>query len=147
MKPYFKELLGIFNAKRVEYLVIGAHAVIFYTVPRYTKDHDVWVNPTEENARKVFESLAEFGAPLDGVTWEDFAVANNVFQMGITTERIDIITSTAGMNFPDCWGRRVDFIYDNTQVHFIGKDDLIANKKKVGRPQDLLDVEKLQQSK
>lgn len=144
MKPYFKELLGIFNNRQVEYLVIGAHAVIFYTVPRYTKDHDVWVNPTEENAHKVYDALIEFGAPLEGVTPEDFTVPNNVYQMGVTTERIDVIASIAGLDFNECWSRRVDFDYDGVMVHFIAKEDLILNKKKAGRPQDLLDVDKLE---
>ena len=147
MMSYFKELLQIFNAEGVEYLLVGAHAVMHYTEPRYTKDHDAWVNPTQENARKVHRSLALFGVPLSDAKWEDFAVEGAVYQIGTTLERIDVITQVTGLSFPDCWKRRVDFPYEGILVHILGKQDLIANKKAVGRGQDLLDVEKLEQSR
>lgn len=143
MRPYFKELLRIFNAEGVEYLIIGAHAVMFYTEPRFTKDHDVWVNPTEENAKKVYRSLAEFGVPLSDASWEDFAVEATVYQIGMLIERIDVLTGPSGMNFAECWARRVDVIHEDISVHILGMEDLIANKKQCGRPQDLLDVDKL----
>ena len=133
MKPYFKELLGIFNAREVEYLVVGSYAVIFYTVPRFTKDSDVWVNPTEENARRVFEALQEYGGSLAGISWSDFTIPGNVYQMGVTMERIDVITQMEGAVFSDCWSRRIDFLYDGQLVHFLEKADLIANIKAVGR--------------
>ncbi|MEN6625102.1 MAG: hypothetical protein ABFD69_02620 [Candidatus Sumerlaeia bacterium] len=143
MKPYFKELLHIFNEHGVEYLVIGAHAVMHYTEPRFTKDHDVWVNPTEENAKKVFASLAEFGVPLSDATWEDFAVEGTVYQIGTSAERIDVLTKPSGLKFTDCWVRREDVVHGELRIHVIGKGDLIENKRLCGRPQDLLDLEKI----
>src|SRR5438105_15191625 len=67
----FKELLKSFNAHQVKYLIVGAYAVMKYTEPRYTKDLDIWVEPIDENASRVSKTLAEFGAPMSGVTAED----------------------------------------------------------------------------
>lgn len=145
MMSYFKELLQIFNEAAVEYMIVGAHAVMYYSEPRFTKDHDVWVNPTEDNARKVFLALAQFGVPLSDVKWEDFAIQGTVYQIGVTYERIDLITEVTGLSFPECWRRRADFLHGGIPVHVLDKQDLIANKKAVGRAQDLLDVEKLEQ--
>jgi hypothetical protein len=144
MMPYFKELLQIFNAEEIEYLVVGAHAVMHYTEPRFTKDHDVWVNPTEENAQKVYRSLAQFGVPLTDASWEDFAVEGTVYQIGTSVERIDVITRLTGLRFDECWAHRVSFEYDGIPIHILGKEDLIANKKLCGRPMDLIDVDKLE---
>jgi hypothetical protein len=124
-------------------LIIGGHAVMYYTEPRFTKDHDVWVNPTEENAKKVYRSLAEFGVPLNDANWEDFAIDGTVYQIGTSMERIDVLTGPSGMRFDECWSRRVDVVHEDISVHILGIEDLIANKKQVGRPQDLLDIEKI----
>lgn len=122
MRPYFKELLRIFNAEGVEYLIIDAYAVMYYTEPRFTKDHDVWVDPTEENAKKVYRSLAEFGVPLTDATLEDFAVEGTVYQIGTSMERIDVLTGPSGMNFSECWTRRTDIIHEGIFVHILGSD-------------------------
>jgi hypothetical protein len=64
---HFKDLLSALNRCGAKYLVVGGYAVMLYTEPRYTKDLDVWVEPTAENANRVFRALAEFGAPLAGI--------------------------------------------------------------------------------
>jgi hypothetical protein len=118
-----------------------------YTEPRFTNGHDVRVNPTEENARKVFRALARFGVPMSDATADDFAVKGTVYQIGVTVERIDVITDIGDFSFSECWERGVDFTYGDVPVHILSKRDLIANKKALGRGQDLLDAEKLEQSK
>ena len=71
MHSDFEELLSIFNAHEIEYLIVGGHAVMLYTEPRYTKDLDLWVEASKENAAKVFHALAAFGAPLNGLSPDD----------------------------------------------------------------------------
>ena len=68
LNPDFRDLLSAFFAAEVRFLVVGAHAVSFHAVPRYTKDIDLWIEPTPENARRTWTALAQFGAPLEGVT-------------------------------------------------------------------------------
>ena len=68
MNSDFEELLSIFNENGVRFLIVGGHAVMFYTEPRYAKDLDVWIGSSAENAARVYRSLLKFGAPLAGVT-------------------------------------------------------------------------------
>ena len=66
------DLLSVFHAHGVRFLVVGGHAVNIYTEPRYTNDLDLLVSGDEVNGHAVYRALAEFGAPLIGVTPEDF---------------------------------------------------------------------------
>ncbi|MCI0560748.1 MAG: nucleotidyltransferase [Nitrososphaera sp.] len=143
MNSDFKDLLKLFNDYHVRYLVIGGYAVIQYTEPRYTKDLDVWVSTERENARAVFEALREFGAPLAGMTEEDFTQEGHVYQLGVAPVRIDILMSVTGLTFEEAWGNRVEVDFEGILVMFISKQDLITIKLATGRPQDLIDVKKL----
>src|SRR5512134_1050543 len=97
--PDFKDLFATFNAAGVEYIVVGAHAVMVYTEPRYTKDLDVWVRPIDENAERVLAALAAFGAPTADVSVSDFAAEGTIFQIGVAPNRIDVITTVDGVVF------------------------------------------------
>jgi hypothetical protein len=72
MKSDQRDLLLAFNEQQVKYLVVGGYALGRYTEPRVTKDLDVFVEISEENAQRVFVALAKYGAPLDGLTPKDF---------------------------------------------------------------------------
>lgn len=142
--PDFKELLSIFNAEHVEYLVAGAHAVIYHTEPRYTKDLDIWVNPTPANAARVHRALSRFGAPLREVTVADFCDPETIYQIGVAPNRIDIIAGVDGVTFAEAWADRVETTYAGVPIPLMGKASLIKAKRAAGRPQDLLDLDKLQ---
>jgi hypothetical protein len=81
--PDFRDLLSELSSEGAEFLVVGAHAVMFYTVPRYTKDLDLWVRPTLENAERVHRALVRFGAPMSDLTAADLARPGTIFQIGI----------------------------------------------------------------
>lgn len=142
--PDFKELLSIFNDEHVEYLVAGAHAVIYHTEPRYTKDLDLWINPTPENAARVHQALARFGAPLRGIAVEDFADPETIYQMGVAPNRIDVIAGVDGVTFVEAWADRVETTYEGVPIPLMGRGSLIKAKRAAGRPQDLLDLDRLQ---
>ena len=80
-----------------------------YTEPRFTKELDVWIRNSPDNAVKAYASLAAFGAPLenDGLTPEDFASDGMVYQMGVAPVRIDVLTRISGVRFDDAWQNRV----------------------------------------
>ncbi len=141
----FSELLQSFNAAKVRYLVVGAYAVAYHSDPRFTQDFDVWVEPTAENAARVWRALEEFGAPLEGVSRADFARQEMVFQMGVEPNRIDIIMGIDGVAFPTAWRSRVSTTFGGIPVHVLSKSDLMRNKRASGRPQDLLDLQRLRQ--
>lgn len=142
----FKDLLRLFNDYRVKYLIIGGYAVIKYAEPRYTKDLDVWIRADQDNATAVFQALREFGAPLAGMTVDDFAHEGYFYQMGVPPVRVDILMSIPGLAFDEAWTRRVEAEFDGVPVLFISRADLIASKLASGRPQDLIDADSLKQS-
>jgi len=140
----FKELFCAFNEENVEYLVVGAHAYIFYAEPRYTKDLDIWVNPTEANARRVLRALAKFGAPLADVSPADLTNPEMVLQIGVEPNRFDILMGITGVDFEPAWTNRSPSTYDGIPINILGKVDLIRNKRACGRPKDMIDIERLE---
>lgn len=143
MNSDFKDLLRTFNEHKVRYLVVGGYAVMKYTEPRYTKDLDVWVEASSENARAVFAALRDFGAPLVNITAADFAREGCIYQMGRPPARVDVLTSVDGVRFADAWPNRVATDFGGIPAHLISRQDLLANKRAVGRPQDQIDVNNL----
>jgi hypothetical protein len=149
MYPDFKELLSTLNAHRVKYLVVGAYAVSIHAQPRATKDLDILVKPDAENAKAVFAALAQFGAPLHGLTPVDFTEPGPFFRMGHAPVGIDILTAIPGIDFDAAWNRRLDEVIDPTSgltASFISADDLIASKLAAARPQDLADVDAIRKA-
>ena len=137
------DILRVFSRYKVEYLIIGGYAVTFHAEPRFTKDLDIFVRASQENAPRVFQALRAFGAPLSGLTEQDFAQEGYFYQMGSPPVRIDILMSIAGVNFEDAWQRKVETHLGDITTFFISLEDLIAAKTAAGRPQDLLDVQSL----
>ena len=112
MHSDFKELLSTLNAHRVKYLVVGAYAVSIYAQPRATKDLDILVKADAENAKAVFAALAQFGAPLEGLTVADFAEPGPFFRMGREPVGVDVLTAIPGVEFDAAWQRRVEDVVD-----------------------------------
>ncbi len=149
MYPDFKELLSILNAHRVKYLIVGAYAVSIHAQPRATKDLDILVKADAGNAEAVFEALAEFGAPLQGLTAADFAEQGSFFRMGREPVGVDILTAILGIDFDSAWHRRVEDIVDavsGLKATFISCEDLVAAKRASGRPQDLADIDAIRKA-
>lgn len=143
MHPDFKDLLCAFNAHRVEYLVVGAHALAAHGHVRATKDMDVWVRPQLENARRVADALRAFGAALHGTAVEDLSTPDFVLQIGVAPIRIDVLTSITGVEFEEAWPARLLATFDEEPVAVLSRQHLIQNKTATGRAQDVADVERL----
>lgn len=140
----FKDLLSAFNEHGVEFLVVGAHALAAHGHVRATKDLDVWVRPESSNAQRVMKALRSFGAPTHDLRESDFASPGVTFQIGIEPVRIDIITAVDGLDFDAAWQNRVAAEYGEVPAFVLSKQDLIANKRASGRPQDLADIAALE---
>jgi hypothetical protein len=140
MSSDFAELLRLFNDSNVRYLIVGGYAVMLYSEPRYTKDLDIWIDASAENSVKVFGALAEFGAPLSGLSADDFAHEGFFYQIGLPPSRIDIVMSIDGVKFEEAWPNRTKAEIGGQQCWFIGRKDLITNKRASGRHIDLHDV-------
>jgi len=140
----YKDMLSAFNDEKVDYMIVGAYAVAAHGVVRATGDIDLWIRSSPDNARRAWRALAIFGAPLSGFKEADLAVHGTVFQIGVAPSRIDILTSIDGVEFPDAWNDRIEVEVEGIRVNVIGRSHLIANKKAVGRPQDLADIARLE---
>lgn len=141
--PDYEDLFKTLNTHGIKYLVVGAHAVIHYTEPRYTKDVDVWVIPEMNHSHKVFSALKDFGAPLKDITLEDFQNKSMILQIGVAPVRIDILLDVPGVSFQKAWENRKKTKYGGTPIHILSLEDLMKTKKKAARPQDFLDLQKL----
>lgn len=142
----FKELLESFNARRVEYVIVGAYALAHHGVPRFTGDLDVLVRPTPDNARRILTALNAFGFESAGFTVDDFTTPERVVQLGVPPVRVDILTTISGVSWESADAGKVAADYGGTPVYFLGRAELVANKRACGRARDLADLEALGES-
>ena len=140
----FTDLLKIFNANNVKYLVIGGYAIVQYAEPRFTKNLDLWVSTAISNASSVYKSLVDFGAPLTDLSEKDFAEEGYFYQMGGSPVRVDILMGIPGLQFEDVRKNRVVVDFDGVMVKFISRKDFNKAKRAAGRPQDLIDADLLE---
>jgi hypothetical protein len=140
MNRDFVEMLSALGAARVDFMIVGAHALAAHGVPRATGDLDIWVRPAPLNARRVLEALRAFGAPLFDLTADDLAGPDTVFQIGVPPSRVDILTGISGVTFEEAWPNRMEIAVAGLSVAVIGRDDFVRNKRSAGRPKDLADI-------
>ena len=141
----FKEFAALLNSNGVKYLVVGGYALAAYGHPRYTGDLDFWIGTAADNADKVLLALDQFGFKSLGIRKQDLTEPNQVIQLGFPPVRIDLLTSIDGVDFDDCYARRLVLDMDGLALGFIALDDFKTNKKAVGRHKDLADLETLEQ--
>jgi hypothetical protein len=141
MNQDFIDLLRAFIAADVRFLIVGAYALALHGRPRATGDLDVWVEPTADNATRIMRALAAFGAPVSQISEADFASPGVVYQIGVPPGRVDILTELTGVSFSEAWHDRLRRPFGDVEVDFIGRTSFIRNKRAVGRPKDLGDIE------
>ena len=141
----YKELLELFNAHKVEYLIVGGYALAFHGAPRFTGDMDLFVKPDSTNAQRILTALEEFGMASLDLSQSDFTSPDNVIQIGVPPVRVDIMTSITAVDWEKAESGKVPGNYGDTQVYFIGRDDFVANKRALGRKRDLADLEAIEE--
>jgi predicted nucleotidyltransferase len=141
------EFILLLNKNDVKYLVVGGWAIGLHGIPRYTKDIDLFINKTKKNAEKILLALDEFGFGSLGITIEDLTKDDFVIQLGNEPNRIDILTDIAAVTFDEAWCNRLVVKNNGLELPFISIEDLVNNKSKAGRPQDLADVAALKKIK
>lgn len=142
----FEDLFRHLNAHRAKYLVIGGYAVAHHVGPRYTKDIDIWIERSSANAEKVLEALGEFIGDL-GIAIERLTRPETLLILGVPPNRVDVLTHLEGMEFEQAWQRRSPGRYRHEDVGYLGLDDLMLSKRLAGRPQDLIDLQRLERLK
>lgn len=144
MNPDFRDMLSALSGEDAEYLLVGAYALAVHGLPRATGDMDIWIRPSAENAARVLRAIDRFGAPRRDLAEEDLVLPGTVFQIGVAPRRIDLMTAIDGVAFEEAWGRRVVHAVAGLSVPVLAREDLIRNKRTVGRPQDLADAARLE---
>lgn len=128
-----------FAARRVKYLLIGGLAAVLYGSPRLTKDIDLYIEPTPENAKRALAALkaADFGTA-------SLTTPQKLLQHEVTILedyiRVDILTRVKGISFDRAWKRRSIKEIEGVRVPVVSLDDLILSKKAAGRSVDLEDI-------
>jgi hypothetical protein len=140
-----RELLKCFLTHDVRFLVIGGHAVSYHGYPRFTKDLDIWIERSDENASKIVLALKDFGLDFEGLCKEMFTDESRMTQMGREPNRVDILHTIKGVEFADCYPRSSRALIDGTLIPIIASLDLLKNKIATGRPQDLADAAQLKE--
>jgi len=134
----------LLNLNKIEYLVIGGYAVGYHGYPRATGDLDIWIAINEQTAMKMVDVLKDFGFNPPELQKELFLKEQKVIRMGVPPMRLEILTSIDGVAFKTCFNNRIIADFGDFKVNFISKGDLLINKRASGRPQDLVDFDKLQ---
>jgi hypothetical protein len=116
-----------------------------YGYPRATGDIDIWVESSPENSKKIYQSLATFGAHLAQMNEKTFSEKGIIFQIGVAPRRIDIITHIDGVNFQKAFASKEVIEIDGLKVPFISRKDLIKNKRATGREKDRIDADLLEE--
>jgi hypothetical protein len=136
----FEDFLALLHKHEVRYLVIGGLAFIYHARPRYTKDMDLWIDPSPRNVRRANTALAEFGSPFL-LTVEDPA---EILQIGLPPNRIDLLRGVEGPAFGDAWKRRIAGRYGRAKANWIDLDSLIKVKSRIDDPRHRRDVRDLE---
>src|SRR5215211_614236 len=140
----WREFLELLNSRGVDYVIVGAQSLAFHGRPRYTGDLDIFVWPTPDNAQQLVEILNQFGFAQAGFKETDFVKPEQMIQLGRAPSRIDLLTSISGVPTEEAFATKVSATIDGIPVFILGKDALIRNKRAVGRPQDLADLDFLE---
>ncbi|PIQ62049.1 MAG: hypothetical protein COV99_07410 [Bacteroidetes bacterium CG12_big_fil_rev_8_21_14_0_65_60_17] len=141
LNPDYSDMLSVLSAANVDFLVVGAFALAAHGNPRATGDIDIYVRPSEDNAKRIMEALKMFGAPVGGISVGDFLSKDLVLQIGVEPRRIDLLTGLEGIeNFDEAWSDRMVIKMQELQFPVLGRATLIRNKRALGRPQDVADV-------
>ena len=141
----FKEFVELLIKHKVDYLVVGGYAVGIHGHPRYTGDLDIWLNISDENAQRILAAVNEFGFSSYKLSIKDFMKEGSVIQLGYPPLRIDLLNQIDGVTFSECFRKKKEVTIDEVKVNFICYNDLLKNKRVSNCPQDIADLDNLQE--
>jgi hypothetical protein len=144
----FRDILALLIEEGARFVVVGAHAMAVHGVPRATGDLDIWIPRDPLNGGRVWKALLRFGAPVGamGVSEADLGTPGTVLQIGVPPRRVDLLTDITGVEFEDAWARRLTSRVADLDIPFLGRADLLANKRATARPKDLADIAVLERA-
>src|SRR5688572_26881345 len=154
----FEEFLAHLAAADVRFVVVGGVAVVIHGHARLTVDIDLVLDLDPENVRRAIDSLTARGLrPLLPVNASDFANAD-IRRQWVENRNLQVFTLRDPNNslltvdlfaeepipFNELWSRADTVMLGGNPIRVASIEDLVAMKRAAGRPQDLLDIEKLE---
>ncbi|HSS78163.1 MAG TPA: nucleotidyltransferase [Thermoanaerobaculia bacterium] len=144
----YEEFVASLNERGAKYLIVGAHAVAFHARPRATKDLDLFLDPSLDNAGRVLAAIRSFLGSDLGLTVEDLSTPGQIVQLGVAPTRIDLLCKLVGIpEFQAAWDSRTDAKFGDVDAHYLSLDDLIREKESAGRDQDRADLRSLRSAR
>ena len=142
MHDDFLEFISILSKNGVDFVIVGAHALGFHGIPRYTGDIDILIYPSSENARKVLKAVNDFFGSTLGLTEQDI-LDDDTIQFGRPPLRIDLLKKITGVSIGEIWRTKEKGTFGEIKVFYLSRDMMIKNKRATGRDKDALDVKLL----
>jgi len=139
----FDRIVASLNEHHVDFMIIGGWAVAYHGHLRMTEDLDIFIRPTEDNAKRAVAALEDAGGACPELKPEVF-LRDNGISLGEIPVKVDVISKLPGVDFDQAWSRREAGSFGAETASFISREDLIRNKRAVARPKDLLDVRELE---
>src|SRR3989339_213394 len=143
MAKDFVDLIESLNKHKVEYCIIGAYAVNYYTESRNTKDIDFLVRPTIDNLKKTYQALKDFGFTIQDPTPEELLKTKEILWLGRIPNRIDILQDVANVKDDEIWSNIVKGEYEGINTYYMGLKQLIKNELSTDRLKDKADAENM----
>lgn len=152
-------ILEELNRAGVEFLVIGGVAVGFHGYVRATKDVDIVPAPDPGNLAKLATALATLDAQLEGADdFDDGEIPDPLDPQALALGGNWVLRTRLGrfdimqwIGEDELWGRlspaAVEAAIGGLVVRIVGYEDLIALKEDAGRPEDLIDLQRLRQAR
>lgn len=135
------ELIRLLINHKVEFLIVGAHALAFYVPPRFTEDLDVLVRRTETNGKRLQGALSEFGIPISDEARDELILSDKrMIILGAKPNRVDLLNHLDGVQFESACERANLVELAGNPVSILSLEDIIATKQASGRPRDLVDL-------
>ncbi len=137
----FKEFLKLLATHNARFMVVGGYAVNAFGYVRNTIDLDIWIANDIENQQRVINAVRDFG--FADATLALLDEPDAMLRIGVPPLRLEVMKSISGVDFEECWPRKV-FVHDgDIAIPMISLADLRLNKRAAGRTKDLLDLEEL----
>ena len=140
LAPDFDEFCALLLDRRVEFVIVGAHALALHGAPRFTGDLDILVRPALDNAERLMAALDEFGFAEIPMTAAQLISPRTVLEMGVVPVQIHVMSAIDGVAWEEVWNGRVEAPFGTRTVPFIGRAEFLKNKRAAGRPKDLADI-------
>jgi len=141
--PDFEELFRLLEEHRVDYMIVGGYAVAFHGYPRFTKDIDIFFECSPDNVARLRAALVDFGFSSQDLPEEAFVTRGNILSFGVAPSRVDLLNNIDAIPYVEAKPNIVRGAYGKVKVNFIGRNDLICNKRATPRAKDKVDVEEL----